>query len=120
MALASIYVMQGEQVLPTWLILTYLLHTTGELCLSPVGLSSVTKLAPKKLVGQMMGIWFMSVALGNLIAGLVAGEFDQEAIEANPSQLPDLFTDITLFTVIAGIIFLAIYKPVKKLMGNIH
>jgi POT family proton-dependent oligopeptide transporter len=120
MALASVYVMQGEQVLPTWLILTYLFHTTGELCLSPVGLSSVTKLAPKKLVGQMMGIWFMSVALGNLIAGLVAGEFDEKTIEQNPSQLPDLFTDITMFTVIGGVILLILYKPVKRLMGNIH
>ncbi len=120
MALASIYVMQGESVLPTWLILTYLFHTTGELCLSPVGLSSVTKLAPKKLVGQMMGIWFMSIALGNLIAGLVAGEFDETAIQENPSQLPDLFTNITVFTIVAGLIFLLLYKPVKRLMGNIH
>jgi len=120
MALASIYVMQGENVLPTWLILTYLFHTTGELCLSPVGLSSVTKLAPKKLVGQMMGIWFMSIALGNLVAGLVAGEFDEKAIEQNPSQLPDLFTDITIFTVVAGLVLLLLYKLIKRLMGNIH
>ena len=49
-------------MLPTWLFFTYLLHTTGELCLSPVGLSAVTRLAPKKFVGQMMGIWFWRLA----------------------------------------------------------
>lgn len=120
MALASWYVINQGDVLPTWLILTYLLHTTGELCLSPVGLSAVTKLSPKKLVGQMMGVWFMSIALGNLIAGLVAGEINEEEIAANPDQLPELFTNITLFTVAAGIILLVLYKPVKKLMGDIH
>lgn len=120
MAWASIYVIQGSEVLPTWLIITYFLHTTGELCLSPIGLSAVTKLSPKKLVGQMMGVWFMSVAFGNLIAGLVAGEFDQDDIAANPSLLPDLFWNIVFFTVGAGIILLIFYKPIKKLMGNIH
>jgi len=65
------------QVWPTWLIFTYLIHTLGELCLSPVGLSTVSKLSPKKLVGQMMGIWFLSSALGNLIAGLIAGNIHE-------------------------------------------
>src|SRR5262249_32617728 len=55
MAGAAVFVARGQKVLPYWLILTYLLHTFGELCVSPVGLSSVTKLAPKALVGQMMG-----------------------------------------------------------------
>jgi len=67
-AAASI-VAGGSKVLPTWLIVTYLLHTFGELCLSPVGLSYVTKLAPKRLVGQIMGMWFLSLSLGNLLAG---------------------------------------------------
>ncbi|HQC43029.1 MAG TPA: peptide MFS transporter [Verrucomicrobiota bacterium] len=65
------------QVWPTWLIATYLIHTLGELCLSPVGLSTVSKLSPKRLVGQMMGIWFLSSALGNLIAGLIAGNIHE-------------------------------------------
>ncbi len=55
-------------VSPSWLIVTYFLHTCGELCLSPVGLSSMTKLAPENRVGQMMGIWFVAAALGNLFA----------------------------------------------------
>ena len=85
----------GNAVSPMWLIVTYFLHTTGELCLSPVGLSSITKLSPKRLVGQMMGIWFMASALGNLLAGLVAG-----LIESLP--LPQLFGTVGLIVAGAG------------------
>jgi POT family proton-dependent oligopeptide transporter len=100
-------------VLPTWLVLTYLLHTTGELCLSPVGLSSMTKLAPKQYVGQMMGIWFMAAALGNLIAGELGGEFES-------MPLPDLFGQVFRYTVIAGGVFLVLAIPIrKKLMGGV-
>lgn len=120
MMFASYYVVGGNQVLPTWLIMTYLLHTTGELCLSPVGLSAVTKLAPKKLVGQMMGVWFMSIAFGNLIAGRIAGQFDDQAIQADPTLLPDLFWIIVMTTVGGGVILLLFSKPIRKLMGNIH
>ncbi len=103
-----------------FLVLTYLLHTLGELCLSPVGLSSVTKLAPKKLVGQMMGIWFMASALGNLIAGLVAGGFSDEAIQADPSLMPDLFLLIFYFTAGAGFVVLLISPFIKRLMGTVR
>ncbi len=120
MAIASGIVATGNNVLPTWLIITYLLHTTGELSFSPVGLSAVTKLSPKKLVGQMMGVWFMSVALGNLIAGLVAGEFDESSIAANPNVLPDLFWFITQFTIGAGILMLILTPLMRKLMGNVR
>ena len=120
MAVASGIVVQGTTVLPTWLVITYLLHTTGELVFSPVGLSAVTKLSPKKLVGQMMGVWFMSVALGNLIAGLVAGEFDSEAITANPNILPDLFWLVTQFTVVAGVVMLVLTPFMRRLMGNVR
>ena len=86
MAAAASIVAGGSKVLPYWLILTYLLHTFGELCLSPVGLSYVTKLAPKRFVGQMMGMWFLSLSLGNLAAGLIAGEFDANNVAAMPGQ----------------------------------
>ena len=86
MAAAASIVASGSKVLPYWLILTYLLHTFGELCLSPVGLSYVTKLAPKRFVGQMMGMWFLSLSLGNLAAGLIAGEFDANNVAAMPGQ----------------------------------
>ena len=120
MVAASYVVLSGHKALPSWLIFTFLLQTFGELCLSPVGLSSVTKLAPEKLVGQMMGIWFMSIAFGNLIAGRFAGEFDQNAIQSNPQLLPDLFLFIVKITAVSGLIMLLLNKPVKKLMGEVR
>ena len=89
LAWGSTFASDGDPVSPMWLILTYFFHTTGELCLSPVGLSSITKLSPKRFVGQMMGIWFMAAAFGNLLAGLVAG-----LIESLP--LPQLFGTVGL------------------------
>ena len=73
-AWASVNASETNKVTPFWLVAAYFLHTSGELCLSPVGLSSVTKLAPKPLVGQMMGVWFMATALGNLMAGILGGQ----------------------------------------------
>ena len=104
---------QSRQVGLLWLNLTYLLHTVGELCLSPVGLSTVTKLAPHRKVGQMMGIWFMSISLGNLIAGLVAGQF------AN-IPLPQLFGMVMATTIGAGLILALLIKPIRRLMGGVH
>ena len=109
----------GEMAAPTWLIFTYLLHTFGELSLSPVGLSLTTKLAPEKYQGQMMGMWFISVALGNLIAGLVSGEVSggtDEALQAMPSQ----YMLIVATVVGGGVLLLFLSKPIKKLMGNVH
>lgn len=110
----------GPEASPGWLILTYLLHTFGEICLYPVGLSAVTKLTPRKLGGQMMGIWFTSLAFGNLIAGLFAGEFDENAIGANPQLLVDLFWTTVKVIAGAGILILILSKPIRKLMGNIR
>jgi POT family proton-dependent oligopeptide transporter len=89
-----------------WLVATYFLHTVGELCLSPVGLSSMTKLSPPRLVGQMMGTWFMGAALGNLISGLVASQ-----IESLP--MVDLFGRVAIFSGGAGIVFLVLAKPMN-------
>ena len=83
MYLASRYVVGGDKVLPTWLVLTYMFHTFGELCLSPVGLSSFTKLAPARFVGQSLGLWFLATALGNNIAGQISGEFDPNNLPAH-------------------------------------
>lgn len=109
---AATLVAEGNPVLPTWLFFTYLLHTTGELCLSPVGLSAVTRLAPKKFVGQMMGIWFLGASLGSLIAGLIAGEFDPNAL----SDMPGLYWQIVLTTIGSGLILAVFLKPLKKCM----
>ncbi len=108
LAWGSTYLADGGKVGMRWLIATYFLHTVGELCLSPVGLSSITKLAPDRLVGQMMGTWFMGAALGNLVAGLVAGY-----IEAMP--LPQLFGTVAMIVIVSGLVFLVLAKPFNKL-----
>jgi proton-dependent oligopeptide transporter, POT family len=115
MAAAASIVASGSKVLPYWLVMTYLLHTFGELCLSPVGLSYFTKLAPKRFVGQMMGMWFLATSLGNLVAGLIAGDFDANNVAAMPAQ----YMHIVYFSVGLGAVLLAISRPVKKLMGNV-
>ena len=112
---AATVVVNGDKAMPTWLIMTYLLHTFGELALSPVGLSVTTKLAPKRFVGQMMGMWFLASALGNLIAGQIAGEFDAE----NVAAFPDQYMSIVLTAGGAGLIMLLLTKPIKKLMCGV-
>ncbi|ERM81823.1 major facilitator transporter [Rhodonellum psychrophilum GCM71 = DSM 17998] len=109
----------GDLAAPTWLIFTYMLHTFGELSLSPVGLSLVTKLAPAKYGGQMMGIWFLSVSLGNLIAGIIAGEASGGTEEAL-AQMPDQYMMIIYTAIGAGVVLLLLSKPIRKLMGNVH
>jgi POT family proton-dependent oligopeptide transporter len=95
-----------------WLIASYLFQTIGELSLSPVGLSSMTKLAPRRFVGQMMGVWFMATALGNLIAGLVGGQVDPE----NLSQMPQLFQRTAMSLFIATAVLLALVIPIRRMM----
>jgi POT family proton-dependent oligopeptide transporter len=111
---AAQLVVQGNKVLPTWLFFTYLLHTMGELALSPVGLSATTKLAPKRYVGQMMGVWFLGAALGSIIAGLIAGEFNAEAVD----EMPGLYTQIVLTTAGSGLLLTLFTKPIRKLMAG--
>ena len=98
-----------------WLIFTYLFHSLGELTLSPVGLSTTTKLAPRRYLGQMMGIWFVATSLGNLIAGLFAGHFDSN----NAEQIPSLFWSVVLLGIGGGIIFLITSPILKRLMGDV-
>jgi POT family proton-dependent oligopeptide transporter len=111
LAWASVAASDANRVTPVWLIVTYFLHTCGELALSPVGLSSVTKLSPKRLVGQMMGIWFMGTALGNLIAGLVAGQFER-------LPLVQLFGAVAGLALGTGLIFLVLKGPISRLAGD--
>jgi POT family proton-dependent oligopeptide transporter len=116
MAAAASIVASGTKVLPFWLVLTYLLHTFGELCLSPVGLSYFTKLAPKRFVGQIMGTFFLAMSLGNLIASLIAGEFDAGNVAAMPGQ----YLHIVYFSVGLGAVLLIASRPVKRLMGGVQ
>jgi proton-dependent oligopeptide transporter, POT family len=116
MAAAAKIVATGHKVGASWLVMTYLIHTVGELCLSPVGLSSVTKLAPRRLVGQMMGTWFLGSSLGNLIAGVVAGEFTANT----GAQMPARFMETSLVPVIAGLLLIVLAKPIKRWMVGVR
>jgi POT family proton-dependent oligopeptide transporter len=108
-ALAASFTDAGK-VSWVWFLAIYLLHTIGELCLSPVGLSSMTKLAPGRMVSLMLGVWFLSISMGNYFAGLVAGEFKQDA-----GVLVGIFSKVAMI-LIGGAILLAIITPfVKKL-----
>ncbi|MEO8216270.1 MAG: peptide MFS transporter [Acidobacteriota bacterium] len=93
----------GVKVSPMWLTGLYLLHTLGELCLSPVGLSLVTKLAPKRLLGFMMGVWFLAASFGNFIAGWVAGFSDRV-------PLSRLFTTVFAVAACGGVIALVLSR----------
>jgi POT family proton-dependent oligopeptide transporter len=115
MAGAAKIVATGQPVWPTWLTITYLVHTFAELCLSPVGMSSVTKLAPRRLLGQLMGIWFLSISLGSLLAGLLAGEFKADAVQ----EWPALYLKITILPVVAGILLILFSRPIKRLMVGV-
>ena len=116
LAWGALYVPEGAVASPavgvgmTWLVVTYFFHTVGELALSPVGLSSVTKLSPNRLVGQMMGTWFMGAALGNLVAGLIASR-----IETLPPQ--ELFTVVASIVVGAGFVFV-LFSPLINRMTH--
>ena len=102
-------------VSPWWLIASYFFQTVGELCLSPVGLSSMTKLAPRQYVGQMMGIWFLASSVGNLVAGLVGGHVDPTKLD----QTPAVFTGTTLALAVSTAILLLMVIPIRKMMADV-
>jgi len=104
---------QGTLVSPWWLVGLYFLHTIGELCLSPVGLSIVTKLAPQRIVGAMMGLWFLSIAVGNKLAGMAGGLFET-------LPLPQLFGAVAAATFVAAAILLLLTRPLQRLMGGVR
>lgn len=103
----------GIRVSPWWLIAAYALTELGELCLSPVGLSVVTKLAPVRILGLMMGVWFLSNAAGNKIAGWSAG-----FISTLPLQ--SLFGVTAGVTIGAALVLVVLIKPIRRMMGGVH
>lgn len=113
MTVASMRALAAGPVSPMWLVVTYLLHTIGELSLSPVGLSTVTKLAPKRMVGQMMGIWFLSMSLGNLVAGQVAGLYGS-------LPLPELFGSVAATVGVGGVLLFLLSGLVTRLMAGVR
>jgi proton-dependent oligopeptide transporter, POT family len=106
---------EGTRAAPTWLLMTYLLHTFGELCLSPVGLSNVTKLSPPRFVGQMMGTWFLGAALGNLVAGIVGGHVGAGEVTEMPSQ----FLTMAFVGGGGGLLVLAASPWIRRMMVGV-
>jgi POT family proton-dependent oligopeptide transporter len=102
----------GEQAAMWWLIGTYLLQTLGELCLSPIGLSATSKLAPDRAAGFMMGIWFLSIAIGNWLAG--------NAVSLTlKMSMPTAFGAVAMFSVGAALVLALLIKPTVKLMSGV-
>jgi POT family proton-dependent oligopeptide transporter len=103
----------GTRVSPWWLVVAYGISELGELCLSPVGLSVVTKLAPVRIVGLMMGVWFLSNSAGNKLAGFAASFF-------STTPLPTLFGTVAAITLATAIVLTLILKPIRTLMGGVR
>ena len=101
----------GTLVSPMWLVATYLLHTIGELCLSPVGLSSMTKLAPDRVKGMMMGVWFLAASMGNLIAGRITALYES-------FTTAQIFGAVAGFAVLASIIMFGLVRPINRMMAR--
>jgi POT family proton-dependent oligopeptide transporter len=102
----------GHAVSPFWLIGTYFLHTLGELSLSPVGLSAMTKLAPTRVVGMMMGLWFVSTGAGNYLGGRMASLYGSMTI-------PTLFAITAAIAMAAAIAMVLLLKPTVRLMSGV-
>jgi POT family proton-dependent oligopeptide transporter len=109
---AKFYEAHGTRVSPLWLIGLYFLQAMGELCLSPVGLSMVTKLSPARVVGFMMGVWFFATAMGNYVAGWVAG-----FLENRPFS--HVFMIATLTSAVATLVLAVLIPPIRKLMSGV-
>jgi POT family proton-dependent oligopeptide transporter len=103
----------GGLVSPLWLAAVYLIHTFSELCLSPVGLSSMTKLAPPRIVGSMMGVWFLGASVGNFIAGQTAAFYES-------MPLATLFSAVSVMPIIAGIVLLVLSPRFTRMMGSVR
>ncbi|MEQ1453791.1 peptide MFS transporter [Acinetobacter seifertii] len=114
MSFASRFAISDGLVSPFWIVGSLFLLTLGELCLSPIGLSTMTKLAPDVIRGQIMGLWFTGTALGNLMAGLIGGQVSADAIE----HLPSLFMRCVLALVIGAIVLFLLKNPLNKLMNK--
>jgi POT family proton-dependent oligopeptide transporter len=103
----------GVLVSSLWLVAAYFIQVVGELCLSPVGNSVVTKLAPPRIVGMMMGVWFLAIAAGNKLAGLIA------SLSAT-IPFTTLFGAVAATTIGASVILFLLIRPIQRLMGGVR
>jgi len=118
--LGFLYLIPGARIASTgatvgvsWLFMVYLIHTLAELCLSPVGLSSMTQLAPARIVGLMMGVWFLGASVGNFIGGQAASFYES-------MPLPTLLGSVAIMPIVAGVIVLIFRKQLTALQGGVH
>lgn len=113
MILAALKTRGGHRVGIEWLAVTYFLHVIGEMCLSPVGLSTVTKLAPQRVTGLMMGVWFLAASVGSYLGGRMAGFYES-------MPLWQLFGIVAAVTIVGGFILAMLSKSIQKMMGGVH
>jgi POT family proton-dependent oligopeptide transporter len=113
LVVASSLAANGVKVAPWWLVVTYLLHTFGELSLSPVGLSATTRLAPARVAGLMMGVFYLAISVGNFIGGRLASLYGS-------MPLPNLFGAIAAVGIGAGLVMFALTPSIKRLMGDVN
>jgi POT family proton-dependent oligopeptide transporter len=123
MVIAGLKVQDGGKAAAYWLLLAYTFHTFGELCLSPVGLSMVTKLAPIKIRSLMMGVWFTSNAISNLVAGLLfaySAKIEQGMMFTLLGGKADFYLVLVLAPLAAGVIVLLLSPTLKRWMHGLH
>lgn len=103
----------GTRVSAGWLWAMYLFHTVGELCISPVGLSAMTKLAPERVTGLVMGVWFLGPSIANYISGRLAGFYES-------MPLSELFGLVTAFALGSAVVMALVVPWAKRLMGEVR
>ncbi|MCC6263627.1 MAG: peptide MFS transporter [Bryobacterales bacterium] len=113
MIFAAMASSNGALVSPMWLVVTYLLHTIGELCLSPVGLSAMTKLAPERVTGLVMGVWFLGPSIANYVSGRLAGFYES-------MPLWELFGFVTAFAIGSALVMALLVPWTRRLMGEVR
>jgi len=101
----------GVRVSPMWLVVSYLFQTLGELCLSPVGLSAMTRLAPARIAGLVMGVWFLALSVGSYLAGMASSVYET-------MPLPRLFTVVTATAVVAAVVMALLNKPIQRMLAR--
>ena len=116
LAIGAYGVTQGVKVSMLWLVFAYMFNTMGELCLSPVGLSYVSKLVPARMIAFMFGVWYLAVAIGHKLAAVVGGQIDNITKEYS---LSTFFLIFTIVPAVAGTLIILINPFVKKLMHGV-
>lgn len=109
-------IQEGVKVSMIWLILAYLFHTLGELCLSPVGLSYVSKLVPARMIGFMFGMWYLAIAIGNKLAAILGGQIENIT---NEYSLSTFFLIFTVVPIVAGLLVMMLNPVLKRLMHGV-